>query len=178
MQRGARTVGALLLALLVLAPAIVGQPGDPADARVQRFEVDPPEQPVETGDWVPIRAVIAPTASAKEARLHVRAAGPDGVEELEPAPSTVRGEPVLLVTFWEPGEPGRYIVSGHVHIGDERVPLPIREGRVWSSQALDRQPVDPSTWAIGIAPGTVLWSLAFMGLAYASQRWLLDRDDN
>lgn len=192
MQRRARVVGALLLILLALLPATAsqiaapssptgdpppGSSGAPGAPSVERFVVDPPHQPVATGDSVTIRAIVDPGDVTSLARLHVRAAGPGGVEELEPAPVPVANSPALLVTFWEPREPGRYIVTGHVHLDGDELPLPVREGRVWSSQALDRQPVDPSTWQIGIAPGTVLWSLVFMGLAYASQRWMLDSGD-
>lgn len=186
MQRGARPAGALLV-LLVLAATSLGQPiledepvagpDAPEAPGLERFEVDPPEQPVQTGQSIPVRAVLDPGNASGLARLHVRAAGPPGVDELEPAPVPVGGEPALLVTFWEPDEPGRYVVTGHVHVGGHELVLPIREGRVWSADALDGQPVDGSTWSIGIAPGTVLWSLVFMGLAYASQRWMLDERD-
>lgn len=150
---------------------LTGQDPLPSTPTLERFTVDPRRTPIETGDHVPMHAVIEGAPGQDRARLHVVVdrsnSGPAPEAELEPAPVELgSGQPALIVAFWQPEEPGRYEIDGHVHAGDQRLDLPDRSAEV--HQAADPQPVDGSTLSVGIAPGTVLWALVFVGLAVAA----------
>lgn len=178
----------ILLALVLtptLAAPVEPQPVDPSlmalsapagDApRIDRFSIQTDGDRAVAGDVVPLHVVVADTGTAARAALHVTVRGPDDRSDLEPLASQLHGPArELLVAFWEPEQAGRYELGGHVHVGKTVLELPDRTEHVEPATAFAGEdasdPLDPSTWAIGIAPGTVLWSLVFLGLAYASQR--------
>lgn len=160
MTRGRLLVHAgLLVALAALAPAADASEASPA---VDRVEVDP-RLPSEGGS-VSVRVVVDGVLGHDRARLHVLVDHADGETELEPEPVPAGGDEVMLLAFWDAEEPGPFEVTGHVHVGDERVELPARDGLVRSGSPDGSAPSVPHP----LAPGTVLWATAFAGLALAA----------
>lgn len=160
------------------------QTGDAEDSeasQLEQFSIDPRDPPIQAGDVVPIHVVVDPGQPVDILQLHVTAdrksTGMSRDAEIEPRPETAPGGPALQVGFWEPSEPGHYELSGHVHLGEQTLDLPTRTATVEPAAAQDTDVQDGSSLQVGIAPGTVLWALVFMGLAYAAQRHQLDDED-
>jgi hypothetical protein len=130
-------------------------------------EVEPLRVP-DPGTSVAVRAVVA-ASSADQARLHVVVEHEDGTSELEPRPQPA-GSTKMLVAYWDPHRPGPFELGGHAHAGDERVPLPDQHGIV-EEAGTERVPRDP----VGLAPGSVLWTVALAGWALAARLVAGDR---
>lgn len=199
MRRGVRMAAALSVMVLLFGASGLTHTGSKAAAqepsvapielqtddaegsegpRLEQFSVDPRDPPIQVGDVVPIHVVVDPGQPLDALQIHITAdrqsTGMSRDAEIEPRPETAPGGPALQVGFWEPSEPGRYELSGHVHLGEQTLDLPLRTATVQPAAAQDADVQDGSSLQVGIAPGTVLWALVFMGLAYAAQRHQLD----
>lgn len=162
-----------------LAEPVTALANDPDGFEITTFEPVARDDTVRMGDTVPVHTVVESNGYQGPLALHVEIQGPEGAKDLEPNPLPPRPSgTALLVAFWTPRSEGPHLLEGHIHAGTDRIPLPPRAEIVEPSEATtqSQDSVDGSTWSVGIAPGTVLWSLMFMGLAFAATRHKLDHE--
>lgn len=156
---------------------------DPADATDELLPTEPgivvhevmvTSRQAPDGPIVVYHAVVENTADREQlGRLDVQVLGqgrPVATVTNEPTP-LAPGGPGLLTAIWSPANPGTYVLEADVALAGQNAELPERQVTV-EDRSTSRSPADRGLGAL-IAPGTVLWTLAF---AWVGIRWVQRTD--